>query len=108
MLYVSSLGTEYQVDFVKSRYFHGDRLYIGACLDNGEISLLDITVNLPDAPLPEGNFAFLNVDKIDKNMKELLKDKYEEIGYSYVSGFVTYPAVEFSEEFVQSLEALYD
>ena len=105
----SQCGNEYDIIFVKETYNNNGRLYIGCWYYDeecgGYLPYCDVTVNLL-VYLPDGNYGFLDVNNGDQKLFELMarKNFFKETDICGHSGRCTYPAVEFTEEFLNMIE----
>ena len=107
--FMSQWGTEYDVTFVKKTYANNQRLYVGCLYEDKEYGgyepYCDVTVNLPDQSLPQGNYAFLDTNNGDSKLFELMQKKgwIKNTGFIGCSGFCRYPIVRFSDKFIEMI-----
>ena len=98
-------GCQYEIVFCKDSYANNNRLYIGCNCSDGE-PYCDITVNLTQDNIPEGNYGFLDTNNGERDLFDLMFEKgwMENTGDFAMSGFCIYPLVKFSDEFLEMIE----
>lgn len=120
MMYETSYGTKYELEFRRGKYAKGNSLAIQVmCRELDEEYFLPycmLTVNLPDIILSSDgskdlphNRAFLNINNYgtEKLYEMLIENGYMTITRTTAqSGFCEYPLVVFNEEWLNTLKPI--